>query len=311
MFYNQLTLFKGDVLMRNLIISREKSFTACLAKYKVYARSTDGKGMKFRKERYKKLGTIKNGEQVTFQIPEEETKILVTPGFMSKDICNDIVSVPMGVEDVSLSGKAKYNPFLYNPFQFNDPVGEDTIKNRKQNNKKLFLLIAWYIFCIVIGIIIGFSLAMAEPEPETFTVNEMQITLLDDFVQDSADGYDATFENEDVVVLVMKDYIKTDEEYKDMTLEEYGIASANYVEENFFDEYGGSCSEFKSENGFNYIEYQVNREDGSTYFYKDYYYEVTDGFWCVTFACTTKEDYVASYNSFDEWAKSVTFNETV
>ncbi|MBQ4102980.1 MAG: hypothetical protein IJC90_00810 [Clostridia bacterium] len=298
--------------MRNLIISREKSFTACLVKYKVYARSTDGKGMKFRKERYKKLGTIKNGEQVTFQIPEEETKILVTPGFMSKDICNDIVSVPMGVEDVSFSGKAKYNPFLYNPFQFNDPVGEETIKNRKQNNKNLFLLIAWYIFCIVIGIIIGFSLAMAESEPKTFSVDEMQITLTEDFSEIKFDDYDAGFTNYDYLsITVVKDDIKLTEEYKNLTLEEFGNNAANYVQENYFGEYGGYCSDFKSEDGLNYIEYQINYEDGTANYYKEYFYEVPDGFWRVCFGCATEQKYIAYYNSFDEWASSVTFTEAV
>lgn len=299
--------------MRNLTLNREKAFTGCLCKYDVYALSTDGKGMKFRKERYKKIGTIKNGKQETFQISEEETKILVVPGLMSnkidKIIANDIVTIPMGVEDVSLSGKVKRTA-LYATF-FNEPIGEDTINNRKKNKKYSIYYIISSIICLILGILLGLSTVMAEPEPATYTVDEMQITLLDDFVEDEADGYDATFENEDVVVLVMKDYIKTDEEYKDMTLEEYGLATVNYIEENFFDEYGGSCSDFKSENGFNYIEYQINREDGSTYYYKEYYYEVTDGFWCVTFACTTEDEYVANYNSFDEWASSVTFTEVV
>lgn len=299
--------------MRNLTINREKAFAGCLCKYDVYALSTDGKGMKFRKERYKKIGAIKNGKQETFQISEEETKILVVPGLMSnkidKIIANDIVTIPMGVEDVSLSGKVKKTA-LYDTF-FNEPIGEDTINNRKKNKKYSIYYIISSIICLILGILLGLSTVMAEPVPATFPVNEMQITLSDDFIDDSADGYDAVFTNGDVVVLIMKDYIKTEEEYKNMTLEEYGIASVNYVEENCFDENGGSCSEFKSENGFNFIEYQVNQEDGSTYFYKEYYYEVDDGFWCVSFACTTEEDYIANYNSFDEWAQSVTFNETV
>lgn len=299
--------------MRNLTINREKSFVGCLSKYEVYARSTDGKGMKFRKERYKKLGALKNGHQSTFQISEEETKILVMPNFMSyranRILSSDVLTIPMGVEDVNLSGKVK-NSFLYSTF-FNEPIGEETINNRKKNKKCSVYYAIIYIICLIIGILLGLSSAMAEPVPATFPVNEMQITLTDDFIDDSADGYDAVFTNGDVVVLIMKDYIKTEEEYKNMTLEEYGIASANFVEENCFDENGGSCSEFKSENGFNFIEYQVNQEDGSTYFYKEYYYEVDDGFWCVSFACTTEEDYVANYNSFDGWASSVTFTEAV
>lgn len=298
--------------MRKLIINREKSFVGSLSKCKVYVRSTDNKGIKFRKEKYKKLGTLKNGEEAVFQIPDEETKILVVPSTIYRDYCNDIAGIPVGVNDVRLSGKMVYNPFLYNPFQFSDPVSEETMKNRKKNKKFVTFLCVFYILLILIGGLIGFSLAMAESEPKTFSVDEMQITLTEDFSEIKFDDYDAGFTNHDYLsITVIKDDIKSTEEHKDLTLEEFGINTANYIQENYLGEYGGYCSDFKSENGFYYIEYQINYEDGTANYYKEYFYEVTDGFWRVCFGCATEQKYIAYYNSFDEWASSVTFTEAV
>ena len=62
---------------------------------------------------------------------------------------------------------------------------------------------------------------------------------------------------------------------------------------------------------FYYFEYQVTQEDGTTGYFKEYVYESEEAFWGVSFVCVSEDDYVANYNSFDEWASSVTFTEAV
>jgi hypothetical protein len=88
--------------------------------------------------------------------------------------------------------------------------------------------------------------------------------------------------------------------------EEYGNLLIDAQEEN-----GYVCSDLKNENGLYYFEYQVTQEDGTTGYFKEYVYESEEAFWGVSFVCVSEDDYVANYNLFPEWAKSVTFNETV
>ncbi len=297
--------------MRNLVIKREKSFVGFLGKFKVYIVDPNSNDLKINKQSCRKLGTLKNGQEVVFQIPNEEVKIYIIADKFTKSFCNEFVVIPAGETDAYLLGKCKYSPFMGNPFRLEGQVSEETKLNRKSGRKKaLKFFLTWGLIGFVFGFCLGYFGDNSD-EPETFVVNEMQITLLDSFYQLDVDGYGATFSSEEVSVFAFKNYIPSEKEYQDMTLQEYGVLSANFIEENYFNKYGGNCSDFKSENGFNYIEYQINNEDGSVYYYKEYLYEVSDGFWSVRFVCSTEEAYVANYNSFDEWASSVTFTESV
>ena len=305
--------------MRNLVIKRENAFSGSLKKYYVYVKDEATSDIKIRKVPCKKLGAIKNNSETVFQIPEEETVIYVIGGKFSKWYRNELVRIPASNEDVYLSGKCIFNPFLDFPFRFNGITDVETINNRKKCGvNMIFYLLSMFMLGAVLGVLFSVILIgmleaqpQPQPEPETYTVDEMQITLLDSFYQLDVDGYGATFSSEEVSVFAFKNYIPSEKEYQDMTLQEYGVLSANFIEENYFNKYGGNCSDFKSENGFNYIEYQINNEDGSVYYYKEYLYEVSDGFWSVRFVCLGEEAYVANYNSFDEWASSVTFTEAV
>ncbi len=292
--------------MRNLVIKREKSFVGCLGKYKVYIADPNSNDLKIKKESCRKLGVLKNGEEVVFQIPDEEVKIYIIAGPASKSYCNEMVILPAGQDDVYLSGKAKYNPFKGNPYRLSGPVSEETKKNRKGSNKiATFVMLGALIFGFVVGFINGLSSDEKLLEPETFNVDNMQITLIQEFVEVPYDDFDAAYQTTDMLVLVVKESKPIAEGYEDLTLEQYAGLLITGQEDA-----GLVCSDLKNKNGLCYFEYQAT-VDGETYYCKDYTYESNDAFWNVTFICYDETTLVANTASISEWAQSVEFNETV
>lgn len=293
--------------MRNLVIKREKAFVGFLGKYKVYIVDPNSSDLKINKEPCRKLGTLKNGEEAVFQIPNEEAKIYIIGDKISKSFCNELVRIPAGEADAYLLGKSKYSPYLGNPFRLEGQVSEETLANRKRGKKKgLRNLLIWVLIGFIFGFCIGFFSDEASDEPETFTANEMQITLTQDFFEVPYEELTAMFANDEVSVFVAEELKPIAEGYENITLEEYGNLLIDVQEQS-----GYVCSDLKNENGLFYFEYQATQEDGTTGYFKEYVYESEEAFWGVSFVCVTEEDYVANYNSFPEWAKSVTFDETV
>lgn len=292
--------------MRNLVIKRDKAFAGCLGKYKVYIVDSNSKDLKINKESCRKLGTLKNGEEAVFQIPNEEVKIYLIADKLSKHLCSEFIRLPADEADAYLLGRTKFNPLTGNPFRLEGQVNDETKANRKHSLKKALII---YLLAFIIGIIGGFCLvsnkeALAN-RPETFTVNEMQITLTRDFFVVPHEYLTAVFTNNEVTVAITGE-LKPIEGFKNITLEEYGDILIDIQEQD-----GYVCSDLKNENGLFYFEYQVINEDGTTGYFKEYVYESSKTFWGITFFCINEGDYIANYNSFPEWAQSVTFNETV
>ena len=292
--------------MRNLVIKRDKAFAGCLGKYKVYIVDSNSKDLKINKESCRKLGTLKNGEEAVFQIPNEEVKIYIIADKLSKHLCSEFIRLPADEADAYLLGRTKFNPLTGNPFRLEGQVNDETKANRKHSLKKALII---YLLAFIIGIIGGFCLvsnkeALAN-RPETFTVNEMQITLTRDFFVVPHEYLTAVFTNNEVTVAITGE-LKPIEGFKNITLEEYGDMLIDIQEQN-----GYVCSDLKNENGLFYFEYQVINEDGTTGYFKEYVYESSKTFWGISFFCVTEEDYIANYNSFPEWAQSVAFDETV
>ena len=99
--------------MRNLTIKRTKSFVACLAKIRIYIEDPTANEISINNTPCRKLGELKNGEEKTFQIPNEAVKVFVIADKLSRNICNEYYQIPEGEDDISLSGKNKYNPEYY------------------------------------------------------------------------------------------------------------------------------------------------------------------------------------------------------
>ena len=74
--------------MRNLTIKREKSFVSSLAKMKVYIEDPTSNEMRINDVPCRKIGDLKNGEEKTFQIGEEEAKVFVIADKSNKNLQN-------------------------------------------------------------------------------------------------------------------------------------------------------------------------------------------------------------------------------
>lgn len=142
--------------MRNLTIKRTKSFIACLAKAKVYIEDPYSNDLVIDNVTYRKLGTLKNGEEKSFVIDENPRRIYVIFGKSSKNYCNDFCDIPAGREDVYLTGKNRYNPAAGNPFRFDGVETPEMYVNRVNSTNKGIVVL---IIAVAIGIVVGNMLA--------------------------------------------------------------------------------------------------------------------------------------------------------
>jgi len=82
--------------MRNLTITRTKSFVGCLGTMKVYIEDVMGGELNINGFPCRKLGKLKNGATVTFEIPDTATRIYVIADRLSISFCNEFYPIPAG-----------------------------------------------------------------------------------------------------------------------------------------------------------------------------------------------------------------------
>lgn len=105
--------------MRNLTVKREKTFVGCAMSVFIYVEDEENKDEMIKGVPCRRLGSVNNNREETFSIPNEEVKIFAIIDTLSKEWCNDMIVIPEGTEDVTISGKCKFSLFKGNPFVFN------------------------------------------------------------------------------------------------------------------------------------------------------------------------------------------------
>ena len=106
--------------MRNLTVKREKSFVACLITMKVFAEDKEHGETVIDGTPCRRIGELKNGEEKTFPIGEDDVKIFVIADELSKSFCFDCYALPAGSEDVFLSGRNRFSLSSGNSFRFDN-----------------------------------------------------------------------------------------------------------------------------------------------------------------------------------------------
>lgn len=139
--------------MRKLTIKREKTFVASLMKMKVYIQDDSCYETEINGVKCRKIGTIKNGEEKTFEIGEEATRVYVIADSLSKKFCSEFCPIPEGNEDIYLTGKNVFSIASGNPFRFNNLTDAEALENRKKGKG---LGIALTIGAVIVGFFIGF-----------------------------------------------------------------------------------------------------------------------------------------------------------
>lgn len=287
--------------MRNLTIKREKSFVGSLAKMKVYIEDPTSNEICINDISCRKIGDLKNGEEKTFQIDEQEVKIYVIADKLSKNYCNEFYQLSAGQEDVFLSGKNKFNPANGNAFRFDNNESEENIANRKRGTRKGLLIL---IVAAIVGAVVGYSITSnlfsnKTPDPKDFSSNGMTITLTDEFVKTDVENYTVAYDSKNVAVFALKEAFTLAEGFQDYTLEQYG----NLVLQNN----NLSSSKLQNLEGLTEFEYEfTNPDTKDTYKYFSFVYKSNDAFWLVQFATLT-ENVDECSSKIIEWAKTISF----
>ncbi len=289
--------------MRNLTIKRTKSFVACLAKTRIYIEDPTSSEMLINNTPCRKIGELKNGEEKTFQIDEGEAKVFVIVDKLSKNYCNDYYQLPAGQEDISLSGKNKFNPANGNAFRFDGNETEEIIANRKHGTRKGILIL---IIAAAVGAVVGYTITSSlfsnkTPDAKTFSSNGMTITLTDEFKETEFENYTVAYDSENVAVFALKEAFTLADGFEHYTLEQYTdlVIQANHLD----------SAEIKTAGELTYFVYSfTNPETNHVYQYYSYTYKTNDAFWLVQFAIAneTIDEYALQIS---EWAKSVVFSD--
>lgn len=283
--------------MRNLTIKRNKSFVGSLAKVKVYIEDHCTNELTIQNVPCRKLGDLKNGEEKTFQVGEESVKIFVIADTLSKDYCNELYELPVGTEDVFLSGKNTYNPTQGNPFRFDGVANEATLQNRKKGKGKGILVM---VIALVVGAIIGFvsnsDVFEGKGDPKTFSGEGMSITLTDKFEKmDGEDFSDFTvcYASDDFLVMALEEEFSSVAGLEEYSLEEYGEV---LIDVNELD-----ASYLRNKDGMTFFEYSSD-----SYAYYAFLYKADDAFWMIQFTAGDA-DADQHEQQFIDWAKTVVF----
>jgi hypothetical protein len=281
--------------MRNLTITRTKSFVGCLGKMKVYIEDPMGGDTVISGVNCRKLGDLKNGETVTFPIGGEAARVYVIADQMSKNYSNDYYPLEAGTEDVVLTGKNHFNPGAGNPFRFDGVTDETVLANRKKGGRKGIVVL---ILAAIFGAIMGRSCARIV-HPQDFTVDNMTITLSSEFRETSFEGFTQCYDSRNVAVFVLKEEFSMYPGMEDWALSEYGDA--------FLWANGFVDSSLLPYSDFIYTTYSGVGENGQPYCYMATIHKSGDAFWLVQFAA--EEASYPNYESqFLQWAETVRFD---
>jgi len=280
--------------MRALTILRRKRFVACLRADRVYIEDHNSSDTVINGTPCRKIGTLKNGEEKSFEITDARQRVYVVSDVLAKKISNDYYEIPEGAEDVYLSGVRSYNPATGSAFRFDNNNNEGAIRNRSRGTR---IGVAVLIVAAIVGFIIGIMIGNRPPVSEEFVRGEVSITLMSDFSEFDSDVHYATYSNGEISVFVV-DFAK--EELKDgLTFDEFAEAMVES------DEY--VASSLKTDGALRYFYYDAEGADGEANRYYSYLYETDDTFWVIQFVCDVNE--VELYKSvISDYAKTVEFN---
>ena len=295
--------------MRNLTITRHKSFVGSMGIDKVYIRDEQSSELTIEGVPCRKIGEIKNGETQTFSIPEEEQKIFLIADKLSKERCNASLVIPAGQEDVSFTGKHHF-VLGSNPFRFDgvEMTAEQLAKQKKNNRKSIVI----FVFAIIIGLLVGTFIgkiigvsigkivggsinniiASTTDTPKTFTKEGFEITLTDAFKEVEEPGFFSCYSSKSIMVFVLQEDKSL---FDSITLDQYcTLVQQNNSQYN---------PQPHSGDGLIWLDYTYTADDQQLY-YMAFCYETEDAFCTVTFV-TPAGNRDECTDTFLQWAKTL------
>ena len=280
--------------MRKLTVLRRKTIVASLGKMKVYIEDPQSQELMIQGVPCRKLGTLKNGEQKNFEIPNTAARLYVIADKATKN-ANEFYPIEAGEADVFVVGKNHLNPGAGNPFYFEGVTDEAALKARKKGKKTGTLVI---LLSACVGVVLGLmgtKLTTGQPQEKVFQEAGMQITLTTEYRKFEAQNQTVAYTTKDRALFALKEAFSAVPELEPLTLEEYGnlVLKNNGLE---------GTSKIIEENGLTYFEYQSQGN-----YYMAVIYKSQDAFWLVQFS-TRMEDAVVYKEEFVASAKTVIFS---
>lgn len=281
--------------MRKVYLTRDKSFVACLAKLNVYVEDANNPEDVIADIPCRKVCKIANGETISFEIPDEETRVIVIADKLSKNLCNDYYRVPSGVSDVEIGGKCTYNPGAGNPFRFHGVTDEDILANRKRSGRKGLITI---LIAALVGFVIGFVGTMDTwfVNDKVFKADDFEITLTTQFTEDYENGFHIFYSKDCSVAVVVFDF----EQHADFA----PLSEMDFL--NQLKMYGSFSvsAELRNLEGLYIVEEQAESEIGDIRSYFTVFKKSDDAFFLFEFGCEN-EKYQEYRNQFIDWAKTI------
>lgn len=290
--------------MRYLTLKRRKSFVGSIATLKVYISDPEVNDLTIKGFNCRKLGELKNGQEMTFEIPNDEARVFVIAGIVSKDYCVDMKKISAGEENVCLSGACKFNLSNGNAFRFDGEADDEEKNIRTSGTKKGHGIM---VISIILGVLIGIGVVFIPAyirtySPKDFSVGEMTITLnrsFKEYKEYDIKKFTSCLSSKSTAIYFVQEKYFDYELLEDLTVEEYAKI---FIESNKLN------ATPKNENGILSAEYEfTNQTTGQTFTCFVAFYKTDTAFWAISFA-TYKEKAEQQRPNVIKWAKSVRFD---
>ena len=293
--------------MRRLWIKRRKAMAASMATMKVYIEDPENGETTIDGILCRKLGTMKNGRKVHFNIDEDARKIFVIAGKNSRKLCSEYVQLPEGRDDIFLSGQNLLKPFGGNPFVFDEAEGEVQVVRGEMKSRIVPVILTLAVLLgigggIAAGVLLSGNLLNKEEAPaaeKTFAAEGMEITLTDRFAPVEVAGYTAGYGSGEAAVYVLRESFDAFEGFEDLSVAGYGMMvldNNGLTDKVQLQEEGDKAS-------FGYL--YTQESTGASYYYYCTVEKGSDAFWLFQFAvpAEAQERYAEDLR---QWAESVT-----
>ncbi len=289
--------------MRTVTIIRAENNVAPKSVCKVYVTDPNAPDAAIGSEACREVGTLYNGGSAVFAVGSEPVRILVAAEDAERA---DRYDLPEGDADVTLTGECVFLRTGNTAFLFDSSIAAqiEAQKAVPQKKKPFVPVILLVLVSVLAAAGAGFAVKLYMQKKDadtgahdrTFKVQNLSITLTDEFIETSEDGLDASFESDYCGVYLLRDPFTVFPELSDWTPEEYADAIKP------------DDGEVKTQDDMTYIEYRyTDEESGDGFYYIIVPVKGPDAYWAVSFATFT-ENAVRLRPTIFRWAKSITFD---
>ena len=292
--------------MRRITIKRQASIKGFFRSICLYVEDAEGTE-ELCSVRCRKLFNIKNGEERSFEIGEDEVRIFAVTGGANGE--STVTEYPIAAGNYALFIGAKclkIGKTVKLKFMFCLTVSNRFSLDRARAKRKKIIIASVIALCLAIAVFLGFQLKSwlipTSMRPKDFEIEEMTITLTKGFVVDEREENNCTkaFISRDCWVCVIREGYDENPSLEDVSVYEYCemIKRAN----------GNTVSTIETKDELTYFVFESHVPQAKrTYTYYLFAYKSDNAMWFIQFA-TTKQDVEEWKDYFFEWAESVSFD---